>query len=69
MLFNGIVSQRDDFNIASEKLDNGCFDLIQRFYQLLDSRKVKTPNNVKLYEEFLSKPPNELTRKFNFYFS
>jgi hypothetical protein len=69
MLFNGIVSQRDDFNIASEKLDNGYFDLIQRFYQLLDSRKVKSPSDVKLYEEFLSKPPQELTRKLNFYFS
>jgi hypothetical protein len=69
MLFNGIISQKDDFNIASEKLDNECNGLIQEFYQLLDSHKVKTPKNVKLYEDFLSKPPNELTRKFRFYFS
>ncbi len=47
MLFNGILSQREDFNSASDKLDNDCYDLIARFYQSLDSHHI-LKNNFRL---------------------
>jgi hypothetical protein len=57
ILFNGITSSVEEFEVASNKLDTYQNQLIQNFYELIEKLKAPTPpKDLKVYEDFLFTP-------------